>query len=132
MDFDIIKKDKSKILEFVRFVIVGGIATSIHYLIYYLLQLANIKFNLAYTLGYAISFIFNFIASNYFTFKTDVSVKKGAKFTVAHIINYFIQIILLNIYIFTGIPKYIAPLFVFIVAIPVNFIMVRLALKGRS
>lgn len=131
MKFDSIKNNKNKILEFVRFVIVGGIATIIHYSIYYLLQLTNIQFNLAYTIGYIVSFIFNFIASNYFTFKTDVSVRKGAKFTLAHIINYFIQIVLLNIYIFIGIPKVIAPIFVFVVAVPVNFIMVRFALKGK-
>lgn len=120
-----------KILEFIRFVIVGGIATIIHYLIYYLLQLINIKFNLAYTIGYAISFIFNFIASNYFTFKTEVSVNKGIKFTVAHIINYLIQMLLLNIYIKVGIPNSIAPIFVFIIAIPINFIMVRFALNNN-
>ena len=123
-------KDK-KILEFIRFVIVGGTATIIHYAIYYILQLTNIKFNLAYTIGYGISFIFNFIASNYFTFKTEVSINRGAKFTVAHIINYLIQMLLLNIYINIGIPNNIAPIFVFMVAIPINFVMVRFALKGK-
>lgn len=121
-----------KLLEFIRFVIVGGTATVIHYVIYYLLQVTGIEFNIAYTIGYGISFIFNFIASNYFTFKTDVSVKNGAKFTIAHIINYAIQMILLNIYIKVGIPSSIAPIFVFVIAIPVNFIMVRIALKGKK
>ncbi len=127
--FDFLKN--KKILEFIRFVIVGGTATVIHYIIYYLLQLTNIKFNLAYTIGYGISFIFNFIASNYFTFKTEVSINRGAKFTVAHIINYLIQMLLLNIYINIGIPNNIAPIFVFMVAIPINFVMVRFALKGK-
>lgn len=90
------------------------------------------KINIAYTIGYAISFIFNFIASNYFTFKTNVSVEKGIKFLVAHIFNYLIQIILLNIYVFIGIKQNLAPIFVFPVAIPINFIMVRLALKTRK
>ena len=119
-----------KILEFIRFVIVGLIATIIHYSIYYLFQsFMGIKLNFAYTLGYGISFIFNFIASNYFTFKTKVSAEKGIKFVIAHCINYLIQIGLLNIYINIGIPSVIAPIFVFIIAIPLNFIMVRLALK---
>lgn len=120
----------SNILEFIRFVIVGGIATVIHYSIYYLFQsFIGIELNLAYTLGYGISFIFNFIASNYFTFKTRVSAKKGVKFAIAHCINYLIQIGLLNIYINVGVPSVIAPIFVFIVAIPLNFIMVRSVLK---
>lgn len=123
----------NKIFEFIRFVIVGGTATIIHYSIYYLLQnFFNIELNISYTLGYGISFIFNFMASNYFTFKTKVSAKKGAKFTIAHIINYLIQIILLNIYIIIGISNKLAPIFVFIVAVPVNFIMVRLALRENK
>ena len=120
------------IFEFIRFVIVGTTATMIHYSIYYLLQsIFNIELNISYTLGYGISFIFNFIASNHFTFKTKVSVKKGAKFIIAHCINYLIQIGLLNFYIKIGIPKVIAPVFVFVISIPLNFIMVRSALNKK-
>ena len=76
------------IFEFIRFVIVGTTATMIHYSIYYLLHsIFNIELNISYTLGYGISFIFNFIASNHFTFKTKVSVKKGAKFIIDKFLN---------------------------------------------
>lgn len=126
-----VSKNK-KIFEFIRFVIVGGTSTIIHYSIYYLLHnLFNIQLNISYTLGYGISFIFNFMASNYFTFKTKVSVKKGIKFIIAHFINYLIQIGLLNVYIKIGIPSVIAPIFIFIVSIPLNFIMVRRALNKK-
>lgn len=119
-----------KILEFVRFIIVGVIATVIHYSIYCLLwRFFGKELNLAYTLGYGISLFFNFITSNYFTFKTSVSVKRGVKFVIAHCINYLIQIGLLNMYINIGAPSIIAPIFVFMVATPLNFIMVRTALK---
>lgn len=90
-----------------------------------------IKVNIAYTIGYGISFIFNFIASNYFTFKTSVSIKRGIKFTLSHIFNYLIQLVLLNIYIYIGIRRDLAPIFIFPIAIPINFLMVRVALKGK-
>lgn len=123
---------KFKLLEFIRFIIVGGTATIIHYSIYYLLQkFIGVKPNLAYTLGYGISFIFNFIASNYFTFKTKVSAKKGIKFSIAHCINYLIQIGLLNVYIKIGISSVMAPIFIFILSIPLNFIMVSRALNKK-
>ena len=124
------KDTKNKIYEIIRFIMVGGTATLIHYSIYYLLQKINLGINSAYTLGYGISFIFNFIASNYFTFKTNISTKKGIKFSLCHILNYFIQILLLNIYIRIGISKDIAPIFVFLVAVPINYFLVRIALLG--
>ena len=53
--------------EFIRFVMVGILATALHYGIYFLLQ-RFINVNIAYTLGYALSFIANFYLTAYFTF----------------------------------------------------------------
>lgn len=53
--------------EFIRFVMVGVLATALHYGIYFLLQ-RFINVNIAYTLGYALSFIANFYLTAYFTF----------------------------------------------------------------
>ncbi|MBU3193125.1 GtrA family protein [Clostridium algidicarnis] len=124
----IIKKNY-KVAEFIRFAMVGFFATGIHYGIYLGLQASGVKYNIAYTLGYGISFIFNFVASNYFTFKTNPTVKNGARFAGAHIINYFLQMTLLNLFIYMKIPNNIAPIFVFAISIPVNFILVRFSLK---
>lgn len=128
---NIIKKE-SKIGEFLRFILVGGIATGIHYGIYLIVYTLGISFTISYTLGYGISFIFNYIASNYFTFKTNPNTKSGVKFVGAHCCNYLLQLILLNIYIYIGISQVIAPIGVFVVAIPINFILVRIALKSSN
>lgn len=120
----------NKVAQFIRFVIVGGMATSIHYIIYLGLNKLGIMINLAYTLGYFISFIFNFFASTYFTFRAKPSKNKGIKFFCAHVVNYLLQIALLNIYLMVGIPEAIAPIGVFVIAIPINFILVRAALKN--
>ncbi|EOR24569.1 HAD hydrolase, family IB [Clostridium sartagoforme AAU1] len=119
------------ILQFFRFAIVGIIATIISYSIYIILEKLGLQYNISYTLGYIISFCFNYIASTYFTFKTNVSAKKGAKFTFAHIFNYLLQMILLNIFIYLGISKTLAPIFVYCISIPINFLVVRLALKDK-
>ncbi|MCD2502370.1 GtrA family protein [Clostridium sp. NSJ-145] len=120
------------IREFLRFVIVGIIATAISYGVYIAFEKLGLQYNIAYTLGYIISFCFNYVASTYFTFKTKANVKKGAKFTCAHIFNYCLQMILLNIFIYIGIGKGIAPIFVYAISIPVNFIIVRIALKDKK
>lgn len=61
--------------EFIRFGIVGIIATIIHYGIYLALNLIIVSW-IAYSIGYGISFLGNFYLSNRFTFKTKPTVKK--------------------------------------------------------
>ncbi len=123
-------KSNQKLLEFIRFVIVGVGATVLHYGIYLALEYGlHFNYNLAYTLGYILSFIFNFFASTFFTFKAEANAQNGIKFAGAHLINYFIHMLLLNVFIFIGIPDGIAPIFVFPIAIIINFFMVRFALK---
>lgn len=45
--------------EIIRFILVGFLATAIHYIIYYVL-LNMLGHNISYTIGYVVSFIFNF------------------------------------------------------------------------
>ena len=123
-------KQNTPIYQFARFIIVGGMSVIIQYSIYFLLQKIGILYNIAYTIGYIISFIFNFIVSNLFTFKVEFSLKRGIKFGSAHLLNYFLQMILLNLIIGINVSSMIAPIFVFIISIPTNFIFVKLALKN--
>ncbi|MBS3203732.1 GtrA family protein [Turicibacter bilis] len=123
-------RSNHKLLEFIRFGIVGIGATVIHYGFYLaLIYGLNFNYNFSYTLGYIISFIFNFFASTLFTFKTEATVQNGVKFAGAHLMNYFVHMILLNVFIIIGIPDNIAPILVFPIAIIINFFMVRIALK---
>ena len=119
------------IFEIFRFGIVGVIATIISYTVYIILEKLGLQYNIAYTLGYIISFCFNYIASTYFTFKTDINAKKGIKFAFAHGFNYFLQIILLNIFVYIGVSKALSPIFVYAISIPINFLVVRFALKDK-
>lgn len=122
-------KSNVKLIQFFKFVIVGLAATGLHYAIYILLQYVNFEYNIAYTLGYFISFIFNFFASNYFTFNSQPNKNRGFKFFLAHFTNYILQIMFLNLFIFLGISEILAPFIVFAICIPINFILVRTALK---
>jgi|SRR5690554_3190230 len=118
-------------LEFIKFVIVGLLATAINYFIYLIfLKLVNI--NVAYTFGYIISFVFNLIASHIFTFKEKVNSISSIRFALAHLINYLIQIALLNLFTLIKIPNNFAPIPVYIIAIPINFFTVRYAIKHNK
>lgn len=114
--------------EALRFIFVGGLATLIHYALYLLLE-GRIGINPAYTIGYGVSLAFNYVLSNYFTFRTKPSLLQSFGFCLCHAINYGLSIGLLNLYVSLGVPDLVAPVFVFAVAIPVNFLMVRHVLK---
>lgn len=119
-----------KFLELVRFGIVGVSATLLHYFIYSVLK-HWINYNIAYTLGYAISFIGNFFMTTYFTFKKRATVKKGFGFGGVHLFNYFLQISLLNVVVYIGIDKAWAPIPVYMIVIPVQFLLVRFVIKRK-
>ena len=122
---------KTFVGEFIRFGIVGVLATALHYGIYYLL-LHYINVNIAYTTGYILSFIANFYLTSFFTFGTHPSWKKLIGMGSAHLVNYLLHMGLLNLFLFLGISKTWAPLPVFIIAIPVNFILVRFVFKHKK
>ena len=117
--------------EFIRFVIVGILATALHYGIYFLLQ-RFINVNIAYTLGYALSFIANFYLTAYFTFGKKPSWSKAFGFGGAHLFNYLLHIDLLNTFLWLGLSKTLAPIPVFAIAIPVNFLLVRFVFKRKD
>lgn len=119
---------REKLGEVVRFGVVGVAAVLIQYGVYLLLVLF-MNHNISMTLGYIISFIFNFIASTHYTFRVKANAKRGAGFALSHVINYFMQLAMLNVFIWLGISKQIAPMPMFGICVPVNFLLVRFFLK---
>ncbi len=124
--------DKSKLKEFFRFVVVGVVATALHYGIYLsLLELFNINTTLSYSLGYFISFIANFYLSAKFTFKERTSVKRGVGFILSHSVNYLLHIAFLNLFLLWGVSEVTAPIPVYLVVVPINFVLVRFVFKSK-
>ena len=119
-----------KFREFARFAIVGLVATGIHYGIYYLLNLF-INVNVAYTIGYVVSWLVNLYLTAHFTFKSTLSFKKGVGFAASHLVNYVLHMLFLNLFLAIGVSEEIAPLFVFAVVIPINFLLVRFVFKSK-
>lgn len=117
-------------IEFIRFAIVGVIATALHYGVYYFL-LYIINVNLAYSAGYIISLLCNFYLSSVFTFNSKVNVKKGVGFVCSHLINYLLHMLFLTIFLHIGIPKKLAPIPVFCCVFPINYLLVRTVFKAK-
>lgn len=110
--------------EAVRFAAVGVFATGLHYAIYYLL-LPLLSAGVAYTIGYGLSLVANFFLTARFTFRSRPTGGKAAGFALSHGVNYLLHISLLQLFLHLGVPPRLAPLPVFAIAIPVNFLLVR-------
>jgi len=133
------KDKREKIGEVVRFAIVGVAATLLQYGIYLLLVQfipsgmekgrMQLYTNGAMTVGYIISFVFNFIASTKFTFKVKANARHGAGFAFSHLVNYLLQMVTLWFFVWIGINKELAPIPMFCICVPVNFLLVRFFLK---
>lgn len=121
-------QSRSKIYELIRFGIVGIIATGTTYLLYYLL-IPYINTNVSFAIGYFISLIINYILTTRFTFKVSANKKNGIGFIITNLINYFLCTLFLNIFIMIGVNKEIAPIPMYCVCIPLNFLLVRFVMK---
>ena len=114
--------------EAMRFVVVGVIAVLLHYGIYWVLQ-HWINVNVAFTIGYFLSFLVNYYLSARYTFRSRVSARSGAGFSGAHLVNYLLQITLLNLFLYVGVSSTLAPIGVYSIAVPVNFLLVRFVFR---
>ncbi|MBR1427135.1 MAG: GtrA family protein [Paludibacteraceae bacterium] len=128
----------SKLREFIRFAIVGTIATGIHYGIYLLLlwifdieQEETFYTNIAYSIGYVMAWFCNFYMSAHFTFKSNTSVKRGIGFALSHGVNYLLHLVFLNLFLWLGMPETLAPIPVFCIVIPINFVLVRYVFTSK-
>ena len=121
-------QQRQKLGEVVRFGIVGVLATLLQYAIYTVLLLWCSP-SLSMTVGYILSFIFNFIASTRFTFKVETNARHGAGFALSHVVNYLLQMATLNFFLWIGVSKTLAPIPMFCICVPGNFVLVRFFLK---
>ena len=123
-----------RIREFLRFCIVGVVATTVHYGVYLLLiRVAKIEqgwwTNVAYSIGYLMGFVCNLWLSAHFTFKEDITVKRGIGFTLSNVVNYGLHLLFLNLFLWVGLPEQWAPVPVYCIVVPINFLLVRFVFK---
>lgn len=108
---------------------------------------------LTYAAGYAVSFVVNYLVTLRWTFKTEGSVGKGIGFAFSHMVNAGMHLLLLNVFRMVGAgnalsllmiwlapwlvewlpvlgrPESLLPLPVYVIVVPINFLMVRFFMK---
>ena len=115
-----------------------------------------VALTLTYAIGYVVSMAANYAASLMWTFKTSGSVGKGAGFIFSHAVNAGVHLGLLNAFRCLGVGSWLValvqwlapravellpvlgqaesllPIPIYVVAVPLNFFMVRFFLKEKS
>lgn len=129
----LIEQNRDKILQFIRFCIVGTVAAGIHYGLYFLLMdVVGWNYNAAYASGYIISFICNYIASCYFTFHSRPSWGHLLGFAGSHGVNFLLHMGLINLFTWLAVNKYIAPILTMGVAMLVQYAILNFVFKDRG
>lgn len=118
----------SRFKEIVRFGVTGILATLVLYSAYWIF-LHGLSPSASYSLAYLFAFMVNYILTTSFTFKVKKTVKNGAGFIVSNIINYFVSIGLLNLFLYMGCSEQIAPIPTILIATLSNYIIVRIVMK---
>ena len=122
---------REKLGEVLRFGVVGVLATLIQYAVYWVL-IHWLNPSLSMTIGYIISFAFNFLASTRYTFRVKANARRGAGFALSHGVNWLLQMLTLNLFLWLGVSKQWAPIPMFCICVPVNFLLVRFFLKRKG
>ena len=114
-------KDAGRIM---RFGVTGSLSTGLHYCAY-LLALLVFNATISYTIGYGVGLVFNYFMTTRFTFKKLSSKKNAAGFLGSHIINYLLEIGLLNLLMHFAIGKQLAGIMTLVMIVPINFLLLR-------
>lgn len=114
----------------VRFVAAGALNTVLTFLLYQVLILFAV-----YPLAYSISFVAGIVfAANVYArtvFKVELRPKTATCFAIFYIASYLVGLGLLVFVVdYLSTPKWLAPVFVMMVMVPLNFFGSRLTLDG--
>lgn len=124
----------------VRFMFVGTFGTGLQYGIYYLLldffqrqwPEVVILTSLAFTIGFVMEMICNYFLTSFYTFKVRPTWKNAGGFLFGRAINYFIQLLLLNILIWLHMSEEWAGLVAIALAGVINYFVLLPFYKDKK
>ena len=124
----------------VRFVCVGTFGTGLQYGIYYLLLVffqdqwpdVSILTSVAFTAGFVIEMICNYFLTSFYTFRVRPSWKNAAGFLLGRTVNYFIQLLFLNILIWLHISEEVSGILAIVLAGVINYFVLRPFYKDKK
>ena len=124
----------------VRFVFVGTFGTGVQYGIYYLLldifqrqwPEVGILTSVAFTAGFMIEMVCNYFLTNFYTFRTRPSWKNAGGFLLGRVLNYIIQLSLLNALVWLHMGEEWAGIVAIMLAGVINYFVLRPFYKDKK
>ena len=124
----------------VRFVFVGTLGTGVQYGIYYLLldifqrqwPEVGILTSVAFTAGFLIEMVCNYFLTNFYTFRTRPSWKNAGGFLLGRVLNYVIQLSLLNALVWLHMGEEWAGIVAIMLAGVINYFVLRPFYKDKK
>ena len=120
--------NRGKIGEILRFGVTGIVSTLATYLFYYIF-LNWLNPTISFSFAYLIAMLINYVMTTSFTFKVKANKKNATGFVVSNVINYGLCALFLNFFIWMGVREKIAPIPMYMICIPINFLIVRFVMK---
>lgn len=120
--------NKDRLGEIIRFGITGVASTVTTYIVYYIC-LFWLNPTVSFTLGYIVAMCVNYLLTTVFTFKVKATAKNAVGFLISNGINYVLCALFLNFFIWCGVGEKWAPIPMYAVCIPINYLIVRFVMK---
>jgi len=118
--------------EFIRFVFFGGVNTLLGYFIYVIL-LIFLSYKVSFTIAYVSSIFISYYLNSKFVFNRQVSLKKALMYPSVYLIQYLTCMLLLHIFVeILNLSKFIAPILVVLLTVPVTYFLSRSIIKGLA
>jgi putative flippase GtrA len=118
-------------LQFLRFLVTGGINTALTYVLY-LLLLPLFGYLVAYSVAYVIGIVLSYWLNSAFVFRQPMNWGSLVRFPLVYVVQYLLTGALLWLFVDTlGVDERLALLGAIAVTVPVTFLAARLAILPR-
>jgi putative flippase GtrA len=119
-------------VEFLRFIVIGGVNTVLSYGIYVATNLI-VPYIAAYTISMIAGILISYILNARFVYRTSLSLSRAVAYPLVYLVQYLVGVGTLYLLVqMLGVSKYLAPFLVVIVTIPITFVLSRFIIKGRT
>lgn len=119
-------------MQFLRFVVAGGINTALTYG-FYLLLLPLFGYLAAYSVAYVVGIVLSYWLNSVFVFHEPLNWPALARFPLVYVVQYLLTAALLWVFVDAlGVGERVAPLFAVAVTVPVTFLVTRIVLQGSQ
>ena len=118
--------------QFARFLISGGINTGLTYLIYVGLVLF-LAYPVAYTITTILGVFISYLLNAIFVFRRKLSLSAALRYPVVYVVQYLLGLLLLYLLVEVAhLSKFIAPLFIVLVTVPITYFLSRTVIQRGS